>query len=36
MEIIDKGNKGFLSGDLTPKLIENMCKIFPETLYFLG
>ncbi|EAR93244.2 DNA-directed RNA polymerase (macronuclear) [Tetrahymena thermophila SB210] len=32
LEIMDKGNKGLLTGDLHPKLIDGCSKVFPETL----
>lgn len=32
MEIIDKGNKGLLTGDLHPKLIDACSKAIPDAL----
>lgn len=29
LEVADKGNKGLLTGDLHPKMIDGFCKILP-------
>lgn len=29
LEVADKGNKGLLTGDLHPKMIDGFCKVLP-------